>query len=516
MTIFRSWLSILTLGSILLGLNACTSNSSDSTEDVSSKETEPSNLPPVDLDPAIAKRIEGKTAEALIILRSLAELYPQSVEVLIQLARTLMDERDFPLAAFRFEEALSKGASTQVAKEAAEAHYLCGDYEAATDRYEQYLKTAPNDPDSQLRYARLLARQGRPTESINAFFQASDRASSEDCQLMGKLFLSKKLLPQAKHWFEESIRRTDGPSAKPLFGLLQVAIAGRKESEAETLILAIEKFHSGYLESTDLASYSGDLLRRRRLADLISRGVDARSMSVTELASGLIAGSFSSSSIQESVTSFGPKLSGGNVPKNKRPAQQSVAPELPNDIEISPERSPENISLADAFSAPIEKTSEVNGASESPLDLGRKAFIDTKYTLALMHARDALKSDSQNPSAWMLCSQAHFQLGEIDAAEMTILEAIRHDPMNEDIRLDYLRIARETLPADRYLQELEKSRDTFPDSVEILWELARRYHLVEKMPVTASILYRKVLDAAPSNSSIAQQAALELTKVEKP
>ena len=47
------------------------------------------------------------------------------------------------------------------------------------------------------------------------------------------------------------------------------------------------------------------------------------------------------------------------------------------------------------FSAPIEKTNEVNGASESPLDLGRKAFIDTKYTLALMHARDALKSDSQ-------------------------------------------------------------------------------------------------------------------------
>ena len=103
-----------------------------------------------------------------------------------------MDERDFPLAAFRFEEALSKGASTQVAKEAAEAHYLCGDYEAATDRYEQYLKTAPNDPDSQLRYARLLARQGRPTESINAFFQASGPCKLRRLSTNGKPFSQQK------------------------------------------------------------------------------------------------------------------------------------------------------------------------------------------------------------------------------------------------------------------------------------------------------------------------------------
>ena len=99
---------------------------------------------------------------------------------------------------------------------------------------------------------------------------------------------------------------------------------------------------------------------------------------------------------------------------------------------------------------------------------------------------------------------------------MTILEAIRHQPMNNEFRLEYLRIARETLPADRYLQELEKAREIFPDSVEILWELARRYHLIEKMPVTASILYRKVIEVAPEESSIAKQAKIELIKIEKP
>ena len=74
---------------------------------------------------------------------------------------------------------------------------------------------------------------------------------------------------------------------------------------------------------------------------------------------------------------------------------------------------------------------------------------------------------------------------------MTILEAIRHQPLDLDMRMDYLRIAEKYYPA-RYLQELEKVRDIFPDSTEILWELARRYHIVENMPVTATVLYRKL------------------------
>jgi hypothetical protein len=97
---------------------------------------------------------------------------------------------------------------------------------------------------------------------------------------------------------------------------------------------------------------------------------------------------------------------------------------------------------------------------------------------------------------------------------MTILEAIRHNPFDLVTRLDYLRIARETLPAKRYLVELEKSKELFPQSTEILWELARRYHLVEKMPVTASILYQELMKLAPAGSGVHQQAKMELFKLQ--
>ena len=51
---------------------------------------------------------------------------------------------------------------------------------------------------------------------------------------------------------------------------------------------------------------------------------------------------------------------------------------------------------------------------------------------------------------------------------MTILEALRHDPNNLNIRMDYLRVARETLEPKRYLDELEKAREKFPDSVDLV------------------------------------------------
>jgi len=512
MSICRQLISKVTTGSILLTFCGCPSHESAVSVDEDVLQVQLASEVAIDLDPAIAKRIEGDTKGAIEILNALADQHPHSVEVLVQLGRTLMEAREFPLAAFRFEEALSKGANTHIAKEAAEAHYLSSDFESATERYGEYLKSEPSDPDSQVRYARLLARLGRTTESINAFVKVGDQASADDCRLIGNLFLAKKLLPQSKHWFKESLRRSDGTSAESLYGLLRVSIAEQNDAETETLILAIEKFKSGFLETTDLANYCADFMRRRRLTDLISRGIDARSMSIKELAAGLIAGSFSPSQNPEMIVSPGPKFSRSDDQEDRITTSAPVEKE----IQFTPDQSGENISLAAAFSSPIEKINEVSGASESPIELARVALIDSKYTLALMHARDALKDDSRNSSAWALCSQAHFQLGEIDAAEMTILEAIRHQPMDNEFRIEYLRIARETLPSDRYLQELEKAREIFPDSVEILWELARRYHLIEKMPVTASILYRKVIEVATEDSSIAKQAKIELIKIEKP
>lgn len=514
----RIWLTLLLAGSISLGIGGCSSGDETLLEEKKSAPPSSLSIHEVDLSEVFELRIAGKFEDAINKLRDLNEKYPASVEILVQLSRSLIEAKQFSLAAFRFEQALSLRPESSLIKEAAEAHYLALDYDASIERYRQYLSKNPLDPASQLRFARMLAKQGNNTESLNAFTKTNNEATADDCILMGNLFLQKGLLPQAKHWFGESSRRSDQSPTKVLIGLLKVAQKEKNESEAETIILALEKSDPGVLKETSFAEYAANLLRRRRLADFIARGTDARGKSVSELASVLLAGKKTSS------FNVNPVTSGSKLP----PRTQSPHPDPfpPNEViekktsSTQIEESPladeiPKMSLADAFAAPIGEVKNVDGASDSSLEQGEQAYLDGSYTSALLHARDALKINSEDAMAWKLCSQAHFQLGETSEAEMTILEAIRHQPFDLDMRMDYLRIARETLSGKRYLQELEKVRDLFPESTEILWELARRYHVVENMPVTAAVLYRKIIQIAPHDSSIADQAEMELIKLRK-
>jgi tetratricopeptide (TPR) repeat protein len=507
---------MLLAGSILLSAFSCSQN-----EEPASSLAQPSPSPApaprvLDLSEVLELRITGKTNDAIELLRSLSTEFPDSAEVLVQLGRSLVDANEFALAAFRFEQAVSLGASREVMRESAEAHFQQGDIDSSIANYTVYLSEPVDDPQAHLSFARLLAQKGRDTDALNAFSQAPDEALAQDCLLMGALFAKKKLYPQAKHWFRESSRRSaPGVEPAPLLGLLQVAYLEKNDAEAETLILALEKSNPGSVEASAFAQASADLLRKRRLADFIARGVDARGKSVSELASALFAGVASSSPSHRTVVSAGPKLPANRPPlllPKDEPEEGKSSPQLA----LTLEERPRSFSLAEAFASPLGEIGSPAGATNSKINESRDEYLNGNYTTALLLARDALKEESTSADAWQLCSQAHFQLGEIEEAEMTILEAIRHAPLNLEMRMDYLRIARETLPGKRYLFELEKARELFPESTEILWELARRYEIVEKMPVTAAVLYRKIIEISPPQSALSHQAEMELQKFQKP
>ena len=505
---------MLLTGSILLSAFSC-SQEEEPTPSLTLPAPLPTPAPKVlDLGEVLELRIAGKTTEAIELLRSLATEFPDSAEVIVQLGRSLAEAKEFALAAFRFEQAVSLGASREVMRESAEAHFQAGDIDSSIANYTAYLSEPVDDPQAHLSFARLLAQKGRDTDALNAFSQAPDEALAQDCLIMGALFTKKKLYPQAKHWFRESSRRSaSGVEAAPLLGLLQVAYLEKNDAEAETLILALEKSNPGSVEQSVFAQASADLLRKRRLADFIARGVDARGKSASELASALFAGTSSTSSSRRTVVSSGPKLPSDrppspSLPENEPDEEKSSSP--PPVLNVA--EKPRSFSLAEAFASPLGEVGSPAGATDSKINKSRDEYLNGNYTSALLLARDALKKDATSADAWQLCSQAHFQLGEIEEAEMTILEAIRHAPLNLEMRMDYLRIARETLTGKRYLVELEKAREFFPESTEILWELARRYEIVEKMPVTAAVLYRKIIEISPPQSALAHQAKMELEK----
>ena len=486
-------LRIATLGSTLLALSGC----SDDTPDSTAPPPPPANNGLPDLSDAIAKRVEGKPEEAITLLRKHNEKSPNSPDILIQLGRALFDSGQFALSGFRLDQALSAGARQDLLKESALAYQKAGDAKSALTRYAEYLKENPDDSATWLAQARLLAQAGKNTEALNAFAKATELTTHEDCLVMAELFFEKNLLPQAEHWYKESARKEEGITPRPLLGLLRVKIASKDEENAEALILAIEKSNPKTIEGSGLSEGAADLLRKRRTTELIDRGFFPEKMTVTELAAALLK---KTGLEDEPVVSRGPKTSPAGTTQPPDGVGEGNDPLALADPGAG-------TSLADAFATPV-------AIEPDSLEQGRSAFVLGNYTSALLFAREAIKKDPTNSDAWRLSSRAHFQLGEVKEAEMTVLEAIRHNPRDLQTHMEYLRIARETLSGPRYLRELEKSHERFPESTEILWQLARRYHLVERMPVTAGVLYRKLIETAPEGSALGKQAEMELIKIQ--
>lgn len=483
---------ILCISFIFLFSN-CEKSSEKTKSDKIDSEVQTSTNSAPDLSEAIRKRLEGKHKQAILLLLQLNEEYPNNPEIIVQMARALFEDKQFELAAFRFDQANSDQKTASLNKEAGLAYEYAEDFKTAIDRYKSFL-AEEEDQEIWLRVARLHALLGENTLALNAFSKGSGSCSYDDCITMANLYFEKKLFQQSEHWFREASRMQEGVQAEPLIGMLRIKLLNQENEKAESLILAIEKNHPGILSETDLDKEAANLLRKRRLSEFIQGGISSSELSISELAAFL-------NNPPE------PQNDQSVIALSKIPPATLLKESTEKEI-ISSVEQPQN-SLASAFSLPLESES----TTFNQLEKSRQAFLNRKYLDSLQLARSAIKDDPTNAEAWKLCAQAHFQLGETKEAEMTILEALRHDPNNLNIRMDYLRVARETLEPKRYLDELEKAREKFPDSVDLVWELARRYHLIERMPVTASILYNQVLDLTSSDSAIHKRAKIELLKL---
>ena len=359
--------------------------------------------------------------------------------------------------------------------ECAEAYMLAQDLKSARDKYLIHLKSFPNDSQTWLSLARILAEIGENTEALNAFEKSGDTPTALDCVSAGNLYLRKSIYVKAQYWFEKSLKKQTDPIENALLGLLEIKLALKDESSAESLIFDIEKSFPGSIDTSPYRKEYVSILQKRNLAQFTELGIIPQGLSATELINQLQS---EPAAQADPVVSSGPKLS----PLLSEDSILADASDEYTEETVDGSLS-ENTSLADAFSGSNDELIE-----PSPLELGWSAYLSGNYRTALLHARDAIKENNTESEAWRLSSQTHFQLGEIREAEMTILEAIRHNPKELKTWIDYLNIARETLSSSRYLAELEKTHERFPESGEILWQLARRYHNVERMPVTAGIL----------------------------
>ena len=174
----------------------CEKSSEKTKSDKIDSEVQTSTNSAPDLSEAIRKRLEGKHKQAILLLLQLNEEYPNNPEIIVQMARALFEDKQFELAAFRFDQANSDQKTASLNKEAGLAYEYAEDFKTAIDRYKSFL-AEEEDQEIWLRVARLHALLGENTLALNAFSKGSGSCSYDDCITMANLYFEKKLFPSS-------------------------------------------------------------------------------------------------------------------------------------------------------------------------------------------------------------------------------------------------------------------------------------------------------------------------------
>ncbi len=124
------------------------------------------------------------------------------------------------------------------------------------------------------------------------------------------------------------------------------------------------------------------------------------------------------------------------------------------------------------------------------MDLG-----DFKEAISLYWKALALEENS--PAKWQALSQAALKNEDLETAELAALEAVRRDNENLLYTLNLLDIMQKSASTDRFLAELVRAKEHFPQSIELTYDLARAYDTLARNKRNARIMYEEYLNMAP-------------------
>ncbi|MEQ9825432.1 MAG: tetratricopeptide repeat protein [Puniceicoccaceae bacterium] len=130
----------------------------------------------------------------------------------------------------------------------------------------------------------------------------------------------------------------------------------------------------------------------------------------------------------------------------------------------------------------------------------QQALAEGNAAAAIRMAWDSVHRRPENPSGWFILSRAYVDFGQNLNAESAALEALRINPKNKKIVLNYLGILQRSRDAQRFHEELLKAYQRFPSDPDFVLALARSYARIQNDPANAAALYRRFFDLAPEDA----------------
>jgi tetratricopeptide (TPR) repeat protein len=456
--------------------------------------------PPVDELVVQAEELldAGQIENAILILEKCQERAPERVDVLEALAFAYAAKGDPMLASMTFlriSELVPQRPEYRLY--AAETLLQASDPKGAVAQYAAYLEVRPEDRAVWVTLADLYISQGRLNEALDALLAAEQiEARSQQRIAIGELYLRTGNLAQAQAWFARALEGDSAFRDEALLGLMETAIRSKRFADGEALLAQLDGEYPGRVDQSDLDNVRDQLLEWRRRQDAAREAVAALEAQRPEIV------------LNEEIPAADrpAEESPADIPAADQPAvipETAVAEAMgepaeeldgttPVDAEATP-REPGRVAT-ESYSGTIPADS----AAADHLSLARARRNEGSLDQAIRHYKKALILNDNQPQVWAELSEAYLQAGNDRWAQATASEAMRRDPENPKMVLQFIRAAQRTMDSERLLREMEQAYRTFPNQPEIILVLARAYRDVGNLR-NARLLYRKFLEVVPAD-----------------
>ena len=175
-------------------------------------------------------------------------------------------------------------------------------------------------------------------------------------------------------------------------------------------------------------------------------------------------------------------------------SNESVSTDTETDVDVESE----------VESEPLEPYEAPHNEAELLLIQAQQAIADGEIPSAIRMSWDSINQRPENPAGWFILSRAYVKFNQNLNAESAALEAMRLNPKNKKIALNYLGILQRSRGSDRFHVELLKVYQRFSTDPDFVLALARSYARIKNDPQNSAALYRRFFDLAPEDPRAAE------------
>jgi tetratricopeptide (TPR) repeat protein len=478
------------------------------------------------------KLFQSKDPEkALHQLESLNKKHPNNPAILETLGFLYVDQKDSELAAFYLEHAARNDKNrSQLLLYAAQTYQQASNLEAAARNYFDYLQKTREDGAAWKALGHVYQQLNRPKFAIDALIEASQHPGGEltatESAEIGQMFHQLENWTQAQRWFEISLSKNEDPKSKitALLGLLALELDSKNWESAYTFIQEIDSIDPSALDNSPLAYARAEIQKWFTANKQLKKATSNLSNIPTDVLTTVPDIEELKEDFIESIALPTPDDLDAHLdfPKNLDP-NQTQSDFLPSQQTLTTKElskdALQTITLEDSIQIEQDTTKTFSPHSLQPTESPTASNTATPSTIEenpstrIKHHWQKVVHDPNAPEIWIELSKEYLRNKQFKDAEIAALEAVRLSPDDPTYTLNYLKVLQwANASSAKFMQELLRAHDQFPENPDITLATAKGYHHVSGDSEQAIRYYAEFLKQA-SQSHPQRQAVQDIVSL---